>query len=89
MLVLPYRLHGMWTYPQLLMGSVALHPSYHYAAGLQPEEEGEIREPLGRGLGVKLDHDKLKQYNAWYAWFMAGGLADQLKPEPSYIKARW
>jgi L-alanine-DL-glutamate epimerase-like enolase superfamily enzyme len=81
MVVLPYHLHGMGTLPQLLMGTLRFtHPTttYHYAAGLLPQEEGEIRDPQGRGLGVKLDHDMLKQYNVWYAWFMAGGLTDQI-----------
>jgi hypothetical protein len=70
MLVLSYRLYGMWSLPQLLMGSAALHSSYHYLSlrgRTPPEEEGEIREPQVLGLGVKLDHDKPKQYNAWCA----------------------
>ena len=54
-----------------------------------PYVNGGMKVPEGPGLGVKLDYDKLKQYNEVYELFMAGGFKDRVKPEPLYLKSRW
>lgn len=68
---------------------------YHYlgddiiAGGPIPYIDGGMNVPEGPGLGVKLDFDKLKQYNEVYELFMSGGFRDRIKPEPLYLKSRW
>ena len=68
---------------------------YHYInddiikGGPMPYVNGGMKVPEGPGLGVKLDYDKLKQYNEVYELFMAGGFKDRVKPEPLYLKSRW
>ena len=68
---------------------------YHYlrddviVGGPMPYVDGGIAVPEGPGLGVRLDPEKLEQYNRVYEWYQSSALVNQPREEPLYTKARW
>ena len=57
--------------------------------GPLPYEDGAIRVPEGPGLGVRLDPEKLAQYNQVYEEYLRSPVVSEPREGPIYTKARW